>query len=196
MEATRGSAAPDTGTGNEHDPPAETVNHAPELSSFGQRVARRTERFGTDDTERESGGMTATASERSDMERGDDDDRRLASRRPSGSWVHRVADFAKWATQVTEAAAAEAAAASSSTDWRLERRRWKAAKPVPRAGNPVPAAAAADTHQETGAAERVSREAARLITSSPDAARQASEPSIQIGASERTVPPRQEAASE
>ena len=96
-----------------------------------------------------------------------------------------MADFAKWATQVTEAAAAKAAAASSSIDWRLERRRRKAAKsvvPTTAATPAVPTTAAADTHQETGAAERTSREAARPITSSPDVSRQASELSIEIGA--------------
>ena len=42
--------------------------------------------------------------------------------------------------------------------------------------------AAADTHQDAGAAERASREAARLIAPTPNAATQSSEPSLQIGA--------------
>ena len=134
--------------------------------------------------ERGSGGMVTTASERSDVGRGDGDDQRLESRRPSNSRVHRVADFAKWATQVAEAAAADAATASSSTDWRLEHRQRNAAKPVvPTSAMPVvPTTAAADTHQGAGAADRASREAARLVTSSPNAARQGSDPSVQIGA--------------
>ena len=97
-----------------------------------------------------------------------------------------MADFAKWATRVAEAATADAAAASSSTDWQLERRRRKAAKPVvPTTAVPVVSTtAAADTHQDAGAAERASREAARLIASTPNAAGQSSEPSLQIGARE------------
>ena len=95
--------------------------------NFGHRAARRAERSGPDDAERESGSTSTTASEGSDAKRGNDGDRRLASRQSSGSRVHRVANFAKWATQVTEAAAAEAAAASSSTDRRLERLRRGAA---------------------------------------------------------------------
>ena len=60
MEAARGSAVPVTGGGAEHDPSAKTVCHATEPSGLGYRVARREERFGTDDAERErGGGMTS-----------------------------------------------------------------------------------------------------------------------------------------
>ena len=115
------------------------THHALELSSFGHNAARRAERFAMEEAEH-----STTSSELGvigdEAERGNDGDRRLASRQSSGSRVHRVADFAKWATQVTEAAAAEAHAALRSTDWRLERRRRRAGKPV------VPTAAAADTH--------------------------------------------------
>ena len=45
----------------------------------------------------------------------------------SPSRVQRVADFAKWATQVAEAAKADAAAASATYDWREERRRRRSA---------------------------------------------------------------------
>ena len=38
-----------------------------------------------------------------------------------------MADFAKWATQVAEAAKADAAAASATYDWREDRRRRKSA---------------------------------------------------------------------
>ena len=179
-KATCGGAAPEKGEGNEHDPPA--LNSAPcsKPSSFEYRVARRAERFGPDDMERGSGGVVITASERSDVGRRDGDEPQQAS----SSRVHRVADFAKWATQVAEAASADAATASSSTDWQLKRRRRKAAKPVmPTMAVPVVSTtAAADTRKDAGAAERASREAARLITSSPSAASQSSESSVQIGA--------------
>ena len=62
--------------------------------------------------ERGSGGET-TAAERRDVGRSDGDE----PQRASSSREHRVADFAKWATRVAEAATADAAAASSSTDW-------------------------------------------------------------------------------
>ena len=125
--------------------------------------------------ERGNGGE-ATAAERRDVRRSDDGE----PQRSSSSRVHRVADFAKWATRVAEEATAEAAAASSSVDWRLERRRRKAAKSA------VPTTAvtttAAGSHQDAGAAERASREAARLIAPTPNAASQCSEPGAQIGA--------------
>ena len=95
-----------------------------------------------------------------------------------------MADFAKWVTRVAETASADAAAASSSTDWQLERRRRKAAKPVvpTTAVSVVSMTAAAETHQGACAAERTSREAARLIAPTPNAASQSSEPGLQIGA--------------
>ena len=129
--------------------------------------------------ERGNGGE-ATAAERRDVERSDDDE----PQRSSSSRVHRVADFAKWATQVAEAAAADAASDSSSVDWRLERRRRKAAKSVvsTTAVPVVSTTTAADSHQDAGAAERASREAARLIAPAPNAASQSSEHSLQIGA--------------
>jgi len=98
--------------------------------------------------------------------------------------VHRVADFAKWATRVAEEAAADAVSDSSSVDWQLERRRRKAAKSaVSTTAVPVVSTTtAADSHQGAGAAERASREAARLIAPAPNAAGQSSEHSLQIGA--------------
>ena len=113
-----GGAAPDTGEGNEHDPPALNSTTCTEPSSFECRVARRVERFGPDDMERGSGGVVTTASERSDVRRGEGDE----PQRPPSSRVRRVADFAKWATQAAEAASADAAAASSSTTAGARRR--------------------------------------------------------------------------
>ena len=62
-EAARRSAAPATGIGSEHVPPAKTVRHALELSSFGHRVARRAERFGADDADCENGETSMTSFE-------------------------------------------------------------------------------------------------------------------------------------
>ena len=113
------------------------------------------------------------------MERSGDDE----PRRSSSSRVHRVADFAKWATRVAEEAAADAASASSSVDWRRERRRRKAAKSVA-ATTAVPVGStttAAGSHQDAGAAERVAGgdEADRLGADRDDPG---SDHSVQIGA--------------
>ena len=177
--AAHGGATPATRTEDEHDPPALNSGTCTERSSFERRVRRRAERFGTEEKERGNGG-DATAAGRSDVERSDDDE----PRRSSSSRVHRVADFAKWATRVAEEAAADAASDSSSVDWRRERRRRKAAKSVA-ATTAVPVGStttAADSHQDAGAAERASREATRLIAPAPSAAGQRSEHSVQIGA--------------
>ena len=178
-KAAHGGATPTTSTEDEHDPPALNSGTCTERSSFERRVRRRAERFGTEEKERGNGG-DATAAGRSDVERSDDDE----PRRSSSSRVHRVADFAKWATRVAEEAAADAAAGSSSVDWRRERRRRKAAKSVA-ATTAVPFGSttkAADSHQDADAAERASREATRLIAPAPSAADQRSEHSVQIGA--------------
>ena len=170
--AAHGGAAPEQGEGGYVElSVAEEVGHA-RIKVFGHSASGAE----SADMERGNGGE-ATAAERSDVGRSDDGE----PQRSSSSRVHRVAGFAKWATRVAEeATAADAAAASSSVDWRLERRRRKAAKPA------VPTTAvtttAADSHQDAGAAERASREAARLIAPTPNAASQRSEPGAQIGA--------------
>ena len=176
--AAHGGAPPATRTEDEHDPPALNSSIHTERSSFERRVRQRAERFGTEERERGDGG-DATAAGRSDVERSGDDE----PRRSSSSRVHRVADFAKWATRVAEEAAADAASASSSVDWRRERRRRKAAKSVA-ATTAVPVGStttAADSHQDAGAAERVAGgdEADRLGADRDDPG---SDHSVQIGA--------------
>ena len=144
-------------------------------SAFERRAAQRAERFETEREERGSGG-----------------DRRPAVRQPT-SRVHRVANFAKWATQVAEAAKADAAAASETVDWQAERRRRKSvARKAPTGETEVPAVPqppATKAREESGAVASTSRKAARLITSRPTASRHDGGPGIQVGARERrTVP--------
>ena len=107
--------------------------------------------------------------------------------------MQRVADFAKWATQVAEAAKADAAAASETADWRKERRRRKSAThTAPTGATEKPAVLppfAAKTQEESGAAASAPRKAARLITSRPNASRHDSGPGIQVGARERRAVP-------
>ena len=144
-------------------------------SAFERRAAQRAERFETEREERGSGG-----------------DRRPAVRQPT-SRVHRVANFAKWATQVAEAAKADAAAASETVDWQAERRRRKSvARKAPTGETEAPAVPqppATKAREESGAVASTSRKAARLITSRPTASRHDGGPGIQVGARERrTVP--------
>ena len=80
-----------------------------EPSAFEHRAAQRAKRFETEGDERGSGGG------------------QLPTARQSTSRVHRVADFAEWATQVAEASKADVAAASATYDWREERHRRRSA---------------------------------------------------------------------
>ena len=80
-----------------------------EPSAFEYSAARRAERFEAEGEERGSGGG------------------QLPTARQPTSRVQRVADFAKWATQVAEAAKADAVAVSETDDWQKERRRRKSA---------------------------------------------------------------------
>ena len=144
-------------------------------SAFEYRAVRRAERFETEEEERGSGnGQLPTA------------------RQPT-SRVQRVANFAKWATQVAEAAKADAAAASETVDWRKERRRRMSATHTAPTGSTekpaVPSPFAAKTQEESGAAASAPREAARLITLRPNASRHDSGPGMQVGARERRAVP-------
>jgi hypothetical protein len=107
--------------------------------------------------------------------------------------VHRVANFAKWATQVAEAAKADAAAASETVDWRKERRRRKSAAhtaPTGATEKPaIPPPFAATTREEPGAAASASYpgdESLRRSYPGDDGGRGAG---IQVGARERRAVP-------
>ena len=174
-EAAHGGARPTVRRKGERVQPA--LNSAPcsEPSAFEYRAARRAERFETEGEERGSGGG------------------QLPTARQPTSRVHRVANFAKWATQVAEAAKADAAAASGTVDWREERRRRKSAAhaaPTVEAEKPaIPPPTAAKAQEESGAAASALRKAARITTSRPNAPCHDSGPGIQVGARERrTVP--------
>ena len=73
--APRESAALATGGGAEHDPSAETVRHARSQGSR-YRAARRAERFGTEDADRETGGGMCGSAE---MQREPASDRNVTS---------------------------------------------------------------------------------------------------------------------
>ena len=128
--------------------------------------SQRVERFETDEEERGSGGG------------------QLPTARQPTPRVKRVANFAKWATQVAEAAKADAAAASETVDWRKERRRRQSATHTAPTGAKekptVPSPFAATTQEESGAAASASREAARLITSRPNASRHVNVPGMHV----------------
>ena len=109
--AAHGGAPPTTRKEDEHVSPAPDSRTCTEQSSFERRVRRRAEQFGPEETER-GNAVEATAAVLRDVERSDDDE----PRRSSSSRVHRVADFAKWATRVAEEAAVDAASDSSSVD--------------------------------------------------------------------------------
>ena len=104
-----------------------------------------------------------------------------------------MANFAKWATQVAEAAKTDAAAASGTIDWRKERRRRQSAThttpPGVTAKPAVPSPFSATTREESGASASASREAVSLITSRPNASRHDSGPGMQVGARDRRAVP-------
>ena len=111
-----------------------------------------------------------------------------------------MADFAKWATQVAEAAKADAAAASTTFDWRKERRRRKSAAhtaPTREAeddlirvgGNRSTPRSAAKTREESGSAASASYPGDESLRRSYPGDEDSSGPGIQVGARERrTVP--------
>ena len=149
---------------------------------FAYRAARRAERFEAETAERGSSGS------------------QLPTARQPTSRVHRVADFAKWADQVAEAAKADAAAASTTFDWREERRRRKSAAhtaPTGEAEDDLKRVSvdrsrprsAAKTREEPGTAASAPRKAAGLITQRPNASRHDSGPGMQVGARERRTAP-------
>ena len=149
---------------------------------FAYRAARRAERFEAETAERgSSGGQLPTA------------------RQPT-SRVHRVADFAKWADQVAEAAKADAAAASTTFDWREERRRRKSAVHTAPTGEaeddlkivsvdrPTPRSAA-KTREEYGSAASASYPGDESLRRSYPGDEDSSGPGIQVGARERRTAP-------
>ena len=151
-------------------------------SAFACRAARRAERFEAETAERGSSGS------------------QLPTTRQPTSRVHRVADFAKWATQVAEASKADAAAASTTYDWREGRRRRRSAAytaPTGEAKNDFMRVgvdqstprSATKARKEAGSATSASYPGDESLRRSYPGDEDGSRPGFQVGARERrTVP--------
>ena len=178
-EATRDSAAPDKGEGTEHDPAAVHSEARTEQSSFERRIARRTERFGPDEMKRGNGGVTTAVERRAAASQ------RLSTRRSSAhqalpggepggptSVPGRKTPQGDTGTPLRDGCTFVLGCPTGETvdNQRQGRRTSPSTNAVK------------EKHQDAGAAERASREAARLIASAPNAASQSSEHSLQIGA--------------